>query len=290
MNMKKIIRLTESDLHRIIKESVYRILKEDGEAGGGGATNAAGVMQGGGTNPGAGQYDVPAFGGKTNKKKADGFGEPIMRQAHNLGDVTQAKTNQVDMGPALKRGGSIAMGESIRRNKMIDEAVDEGIGNWLKGAALGGMMALSPMQGNAQTQNYNPQQNDTVQVSKSNFSKEANRDLSDRFRKSLRNGGMSDKDVDTELNTMSKFNAAYRNGRDESNDQIREYLYSVKPNKSTKNIHVSRGSGNKDLRQFLAGIDKATPMKYKAFILPDEVYVVMPVNYTLQDVQAELGL
>jgi len=107
--MKKIIRLTESDLHRIIKESVYRILKEDGEAGGGGATNAAGVMQGGGTNPGAGQYDVPAFGGKPNKKKADGFGEPIMRQAHNLGDVTQAKANQVDMGPALKRGGSIAM-------------------------------------------------------------------------------------------------------------------------------------------------------------------------------------
>ena len=110
--MKKIIRLTESDLHRIIKESVYRILKEDGgAAGGGGATNAAGVMQGGGTNPGAGQYDVPAFGGKTNKKKADGFGEPIMRQAHNLGDVTQAKVNQVDMGPALerKKGGSIAM-------------------------------------------------------------------------------------------------------------------------------------------------------------------------------------
>ena len=158
--MKKIIRLTESDLHRIIKESVYRILKEDGEAGGGGATNAAGVMQGGGTNPGAGTYDVPAFGGKTNKKKADGFGEPIMRQAHNLGDVTQAKTNQVDMGPALKRGGSIAMGESIRRNKMIDEAVDEGIGNWLKGAALGGMLAMSPMQANAQSQ-YNQSQQDT---------------------------------------------------------------------------------------------------------------------------------
>jgi len=165
--MKKIIRLTESDLHRIIKESVYRILKEDGAAaGGGGATNAAGVMQGGGTNPGAGQYDVPAFGGKTNKKKADGFGEPIMRQAHNLGDVTQAKVNQVDMGPALKRkkGGSIAIGESIRRNKMIGEAVDEGIGNWLKGAALGGMMAMSPMQADAQQQQNNYPQS-TIQQS-----------------------------------------------------------------------------------------------------------------------------
>ena len=155
--MKKLIRLTESDLHRIVKEAVETIIREEGEAGGGGATNAAGVMQGGGTNPGAGTYDVPAFGGK-NKKKVGGnaFSEPIMRQKHNLGDVTSAKVNQVDMKPALKRGGSIAMGESIRRNKMIDEAVDEGIGNWLKGAALGGMMALSPMQANAQTQNYNP--------------------------------------------------------------------------------------------------------------------------------------
>ena len=165
MNMKKIIRLTESDLHRIIKESVYRILKEDGEAGGGGATNAAGVMQGGGTNPGAGTYDAPAFGGK-NKKKVGGnaFSEPIMRQKHNLGDVTSAPANQVDMKPALKRGGSIAMGESIRRNNIIDEAVDEGIGNWLKGAALGGMMAMSPMQADAQQQQNNYPQS-TIQQS-----------------------------------------------------------------------------------------------------------------------------
>lgn len=31
---KQIIRLTESDLHRIVKEAVNRILTEDGEAGG----------------------------------------------------------------------------------------------------------------------------------------------------------------------------------------------------------------------------------------------------------------
>ena len=169
---KQIIRLTESDLHRIVKEAVNKIMSEgkfdtkwstkdgeapngnfihdmprnmprrtpisprfkkrtesikndntmiseEGEAGGGGATNAAGVMQGGGTNPGAGTYDAPAFGGKTNKKKVGGnaFSEPIMRQKHNLGDVTSAKINQVDMKPALKRGGSIAMGESRLRKK-----------------------------------------------------------------------------------------------------------------------------------------------------------------------------
>jgi hypothetical protein len=203
--MKQIIRLTESDLHRIVKEAVdgiYKmysntspsphhtveygikkqtekrraesakrraernnnkgletentIISEDGEAGGGGATNAAGVMQGGGTNPGAGQYDVPAFAKKKqNKVGGNPWKEPIMRQKHNLGDVTKAPANQVDIEPALKRGGSIAMGENFERK--INEAVDEGIGNWLKGAALGGMMALSPMQANAQqTQGYNP--------------------------------------------------------------------------------------------------------------------------------------
>ena len=31
---KQIIRLTESDLHRIVKEAVNRILSEDGETGG----------------------------------------------------------------------------------------------------------------------------------------------------------------------------------------------------------------------------------------------------------------
>jgi hypothetical protein len=45
---------------------------------------------------------------------------------------------------------------------VINEGVDEGIGNWIKGATLGGMMAMSPMQGNAQTQNY--QQNDSIRT------------------------------------------------------------------------------------------------------------------------------
>ena len=62
---KQVIRLTESDLHRIIKESVKRILRE---------TDCAGVMQTGcgdapkGTNPEAGQYTVP-FG--ADKDTAD---------------------------------------------------------------------------------------------------------------------------------------------------------------------------------------------------------------------------
>jgi hypothetical protein len=65
---KQVIRLTESDLHRIIKESVKKILKE---------TDCAGVMQTGcgdspkGTNPEAGQPTV-AFG--PDKETSDRHG------------------------------------------------------------------------------------------------------------------------------------------------------------------------------------------------------------------------
>lgn len=116
--MKQIIRLTESELRAIIENAVNKIIEEDGGVGGGGATNAAGVMQGGGTNPGAGQYDVPAFGGKSKKKVGgNAFSEPIMRQGHNLGDVTSAKANQVDVKPALDRTPGFSMGERVGGKK-----------------------------------------------------------------------------------------------------------------------------------------------------------------------------
>ena len=107
--MKKIIRLTESDLHQIVKEAVNRILAEDGaSAAGGGALGGSNLMVGSSDESGGVAY--PAFGGK---KKGEVGGnpwkEPIMRQKHNLGDVTDALANQVDMKPALERGGSISM-------------------------------------------------------------------------------------------------------------------------------------------------------------------------------------
>ena len=44
--MNKVIRLTESDLHNIVREAVNRILKEDGGMVGGAAANASGFMNG----------------------------------------------------------------------------------------------------------------------------------------------------------------------------------------------------------------------------------------------------
>jgi hypothetical protein len=101
---------TESYIRDVVKEAVNKILTEDGEIGGGGATNCVGINVGGAAGQAKNHIDAPAFGGK-NKKKVGGnaFSEPIMRQAHNLGDVTDAPTNQVDMKPALERGGSISM-------------------------------------------------------------------------------------------------------------------------------------------------------------------------------------
>jgi hypothetical protein len=110
--MKQIIRLTESDLHQMVMETVNKILAEDGEIGGGGATNCVGINVGGAAGQAKNHIDAPAFAGK-NKKKVGGnaFSEPILKQAHNLGDVTNAPANQVDMKPALDRTPGFSMGE-----------------------------------------------------------------------------------------------------------------------------------------------------------------------------------
>ena len=106
--MKQIIRLTESELHNIVREAVNRILAEDGEAAGGGALGGSNLMVGSSDESGGVAY--PAFA-KKKKEQVGGnpWKEPIMRQKHNLGDVTNAPANQVDMKPALERGGSISM-------------------------------------------------------------------------------------------------------------------------------------------------------------------------------------
>lgn len=100
--MKQVIRLTESELYDIIKESVNRILKEDGGMVGGAAANGSGFMNGANnaqTSSNA-QFDVP-FGGVQRRK---GYSPK--------GDKT-SKMTKVDMTPAMKRhdgkGGSISI-------------------------------------------------------------------------------------------------------------------------------------------------------------------------------------
>lgn len=104
--MKKIIRLTESDLHNIISRCVSTFLNEEGTMGG--ATSCCGLM---GTNSDgipnsdeSGGVTCPVFGGKVIKKNTNFY---------NAKGKGKSKNNQVDTREALKRhngkGGSISI-------------------------------------------------------------------------------------------------------------------------------------------------------------------------------------
>ena len=90
--MKQVIRLTESDLHRIIKESVKKILKE---------TDCAGVMQTGcgdapkGTNPEAGQYTVPLGGDSETSDRHPGFSVDGKAKWNKKGSNTSVMRRQM---------------------------------------------------------------------------------------------------------------------------------------------------------------------------------------------------
>ena len=124
--MKQIIRLTESDLHRLVKESVYRILE---------GTDASA----------SGDINRPVF--------------PMMRRPSPVGEATDEEIKPVDASDAVDREGG--KNHSITVNG-VNESINEF--NW-KAAALGGMMAMSPMQGNAQTQNYQQNKQDSIENS-----------------------------------------------------------------------------------------------------------------------------
>jgi hypothetical protein len=157
--MKQIIRLTESDLHRLVKESVRRILAEtDASAAGGGALGGCNIMNG--TSDETGGVAYP-FGGGGKKKNVGGnpFNQsPIIRRPSPVGEPTNKKEKGIDMSDAIDRTGGD--NHSIAMNHVNEEVINEF--NW-KTAALGGIMAMSPMQANAQSQNY--QQNDSIKTS-----------------------------------------------------------------------------------------------------------------------------
>lgn len=89
---KQLIRLTEADLHNIIRDSVMRIIKEEGE---GGATACGNVMQGGGSNPSAGQYDVPFGADKATSKRSKNFKNGSMTMQHADNEGTDVINKQI---------------------------------------------------------------------------------------------------------------------------------------------------------------------------------------------------
>ena len=104
--MKQIIRLTESDLHRLVKESVRRILAEtDASAAGGGALGGCNIMNR--TSDETGGVAYP-FGGGGKKKNVGGnpFNQsPIIRRPSPVGEPTDEKIKPVDISGAIDRTG-----------------------------------------------------------------------------------------------------------------------------------------------------------------------------------------
>lgn len=103
--MKKVIRLTESELNKIIDLSVRMALFEDGEIGGGGATNCTGINVGG------------ALGQSKNHIDAAPFSNKPLRQKNNLGNPTTRKANKVNISPALDRTPGFSVGKRVGGKK-----------------------------------------------------------------------------------------------------------------------------------------------------------------------------
>lgn len=89
----------------IIRNSINKVLKEDGEIGGGGATNCVGINVGGATGQANNHIDAAPFSNKPLKQK------------HNLGNPTTEKANMVDITPALDRTPGFSMGERVGGKK-----------------------------------------------------------------------------------------------------------------------------------------------------------------------------
>ncbi len=89
----------------IIRNSVNKVLKEDGEIGGGGATNCVGINVGGAAGQAKNHIDAAPFSNKPLKQK------------HNLGNPTAKKANMVDITPALDRTPGFSMGERVGDKK-----------------------------------------------------------------------------------------------------------------------------------------------------------------------------
>lgn len=103
--MRKIIRLTESELHNVLNNIISRIIKEEGEIGGGGATNCVGINVGG------------AAGQAKNHIDASPFSRKPLKQKHNLGNPTTEKANGMDMTDVMDRTPGFSVGTHVGGKK-----------------------------------------------------------------------------------------------------------------------------------------------------------------------------
>ena len=155
----------------------------------------------------------------------------------------------------------------------------------LRKGVVGGTIGLASMFGGvkANAQNVVPQNNDTVQVDKT-----GGIDLGSV----LRNKGYSDEEIRERGCGFTSGNIMLRNARGASNSEISKYLASlnnVSSSMSTDSIKVFNGREAKQRMDFLSKFNEKDAKKYKLFFDKNENAFLMPINYTLKDVQRELG-
>ena len=116
--MRKIIRLNESELHNVLNNIISRIIKEEGEIGGGGPTNCVGINVGGGGSTNCVGINVGGAAGQAkNHIDASPFSRKPLKQKHNLGNPTTEKANGLDMTDVMDRTPGFSVGTHVGGKK-----------------------------------------------------------------------------------------------------------------------------------------------------------------------------
>ena len=168
-------------------------------------------------------------------------------------------------------------------NGIIEESVrmclDEGWKDWAMAGALG---AASMFSSPASAQNTIQQQNsDSIKT-----------ELTNRLLKPIQ-GNVSNDSVNMFRQGYSSPLVMMKNAKENGNGPIRQFLSSNIGNlNSTQNIKVFRYKDYNKMSSLLSTFTKEQAKQYKLFNFnsrQDEIYVLMPIGFTLEDVQKELG-
>jgi hypothetical protein len=160
---------------------------------------------------------------------------------------------------------------SAYQDEQLDKYnLQEGWKNWAMAGALGAATMFNPQAANAQnvnTQDYNS--------------------LGDV----LKAKGKSKKEIKTLSKQFNPSNIMQRNATGPNNKLIYQFLSTLKnpsSSMSTNNIRIFGSQEYDAQRNFLSKFNERNAKKYKLFCLKNGGTVLMPINYTIQNVQNEL--
>ena len=143
---------------------------------------------------------------------------------------------------------------------------------------------MTPMQANAQNQVIQNQDGQNVVQTDTMRNYNSLGDV-------LRHKGWSENDVKSLSKQVNPANIMARNSKGEGNKPIYDFLSSMNnlsSSMSTNNIKIFGANEYNIQSNYLSKFNEETASKYKLFMLKGGGTVLMPINYTIQDVQREL--